>query len=264
MRAVVVLLIAAGCGRLGFGSSETADGALPIGDAMEGDGFVGDGRGADAPMLACPPGLDLCDDFEDPILDGTIWTADPMVSLDTTRAHRGAKSVHVHMPALAAGSGNYQTLQEQQTTTSGATTFWVRAWFWLSALPAGANGLELVTAERPGSAGDYMFVFADGASVYSQFDLKSRNSATTVPTGTWFCVVWKVVRATTATGSIALSGDAPALTLTDTITDSASMPINVVNLGLGFSSTNQPDAQPALDLWIDDVIVDSSAVSCSD
>ncbi|NVB83606.1 MAG: hypothetical protein HOV81_34850 [Kofleriaceae bacterium] len=257
MRAVVVLLVAAGCGRLGFGSTDARD------DAVASDGASSDAT-RDGASVGCSPAFDLCDDFEGPTLDGAIWTADSMVTLDTTRAHRGAKSVHVHMPSLAAGSGDYQTLRETTTITSGATTFWVRAWFWLSALPAGGNGLELVTAERPGSAGDYLFVFSDRTALYTQFVAASQTAMATVPTGTWFCAVWKVVRATNATGSIALSGDAPAITLANTTTDSATLPMTVVNLGIGFSGTNLPVAQPALDLWIDDVIAHSSPVGCTD
>src|SRR5690242_5454600 len=121
MRAVVEiglawLVVATGCGRLGFGSSEVGDGAVAVGDADTADDAASDGPTADGPTAACPPGLDLCDDFESAALDA-VWMADPMVSLDTTRAHRGTTSVHVHMPALAAGSGNYQTLHETQTIT---------------------------------------------------------------------------------------------------------------------------------------------------
>lgn len=260
MRGVaVVLVVVAGCGRLGFGTSDPSDGAPH--DGPRGDG-LGDATG-DGSTVACSPDFDLCDGFEGTTLDGAIWAAEPMVTLDATRAHRGAQSIHVHSPAFAANTGSYTTLQETRTVTIGGT-FWVRAWFWLSALPAGQNGLELITAERPGSAGDYLFVRSNRTSVYSQFADNSQSSATTIPTGTWFCAIWQVVRSTSATGSLTLSGDAPAITYANAVTDSAASPMTVVTMGLGFSSTNVPVAQPALDLWIDDVIADSSAVSCAD
>jgi hypothetical protein len=257
--AFAVLVVAAGCGRLGFDPYGTADGSLRDVSAGEGDTPSGDGPGA----VACSPAFDLCDDFEAESLDTSLWTADAMVTLDTTRAHRGGQSVHVHMPAFAPDTGHYQTLAETQTIMT-STTFWVRAWFWLSALPAAGNGLELMTAERPGSAGDYVFVFSDSTHVYSQYDLSSRISATTVPTGSWFCVVWKVVRSTSASGSLETSGDVPALALTNIQTDSSSSPMTVLTLGLGFASSNTPSAQPALDLWIDDVIAHSAPVTCAD
>jgi hypothetical protein len=260
--AVVIVVVVAGCGRFGFGTSDpSGDASGSAVDSAPRDG-LGDTMG-DGAAVACAPGLDLCDGFEEPTLDGAIWDTDPMVTLDTTRAHRGAQSIHVHSPAFAANTGSYTTLRETRTITIGGT-FWVRAWFWLSALPAGQNGLELITAERPGSAGDYLFVRSDRTSVYSQFADNSQSSMTTLPTGTWVCTIWKVVRSTSATGSLTLSGDAPAITFSNAVTDSTAMPMTVVTMGLGFSGTNVPVAQPALDLWIDDVIADSSPVSCTD
>ncbi len=87
---------------------------------------------------------------------------------------------------------------------------------------------------------------------------------TTVPTGSWFCVVWKVVRSTSTSGSLETSGDVPALALANIQTDSASSPMTVLTLGLGFASSNTPSAQPALDLWVDDVIAHSAPVTCAD
>lgn len=253
MRAALLLIVAAGCGRLGFG--EPADAAL-------GDGMTGDAAG-DAAEVACSPAFELCDGFEANTLDSTIWTAGAMVTLDSTRAHRGTRSVHVHMPALAAGTNSYQTLNETRTVTSGATTFWIRGWFWLSALPAGANGMELISAERPSTAGDYVFVFSDSTHIYTQFANASRTAMTTVPIGSWFCVIFKVVRSTGATGLLALSGDAPALTLANVQTDAAP-PMTVVTIGIGFSAGNVPVPQPALDLWVDDVIAHPAPVTCAD
>ena len=258
--ALVVLVVAAGCGRFGFDSHGSADGSLADGSGVPGDDADAPDDGA---AVGCSSAFDLCDDFEAPALNAAIWATDPMVSLDTARAHRGSQSVHIHMPAFAPNTGNYQTLGETQTSAS-STTFWVRAWFWLSALPASGNGLELMTAEQPGFAGDYVFMFSDSTHVYSQFDLSSMSAMTPVPIGTWFCVVWKVVRSTASSGSLEISGDVPALALGDIQTDSASNPITLVTLGMGFAGSNTPSAQPALDLWIDDVIAHSAPVSCAE
>ncbi|MDB4964246.1 MAG: hypothetical protein JWP01_4245 [Myxococcales bacterium] len=38
----------------------------------------------------------------------------------------------------------------------------------------------------------------------------------------------------------------------------------MVTFGIGFAGSNTPVAQPALDLWIDDVIVDPDPVTCAD
>ncbi|HEY5952524.1 MAG TPA: hypothetical protein VIV40_43795 [Kofleriaceae bacterium] len=254
MRRLWLLVVLAGCGRFGFGSSDKPDSA--IGDAPR------DGP-ADAPTLTCLPSYSVCDGFEGPSIDSSTWMVDPMIAIDTTRAHRGASSLHVHAQAFAAGQGSYTSLFETKTLVSGATTFWVRGWFWLSALPAPGNGMELITAERPGSAGDYVFVFSNRTSVYSQFDLSSQEAMVAVPAASWFCVVFKIVRSTTASGALEASGDIPPLALTGVITDAA-QPMTQVTLGMGFASSNVLTAQPALDLWIDDVIVHTSPLTCSD
>lgn len=253
---VAVALWAAGCGRFGFGSEDRSDGA--IGDGRR---DVADVAGDTGPSAACLSAA-VCTDFEGPSLPAP-WMADPMVTLDTTRAHRGMQSVHVHSPAFAANTGSYQDLSESQTVSAGFNPFWVRAWLWLSALPATNNAMELITAERPSSAGDYVFVHSDRTDVYSQFDLTVMNTPTLVPTGTWTCLIWKVTRDSGTAGKLELSGDV-TVALTGSKTDSATMPMQYVVIGLGYSSTNVSSAQPAQDLWIDDVIVSASAVTCAD
>ena len=261
---VAAIVVRAGCGRWGFGSDESDGGsgsdALVDPDALPGDGAQGDTPTGDAaPSCA---GYDICDGFEAPTF-AALWSPDSMVTLDTSKAHRGTRSVHVHMPAFSANTGDYQTLNQTQTPMT-STTFWIRAWFWLSALPANGNGMELISAERPSSAGDYLFVFNDATHIYSQFGQDSKITMTTAPLGQWFCVVFKIVRSTGTGGSLDLTGDIATLSLPNTQTDSSTNPMNVVTMGMGFASSNTPSAQPALDLWIDDVIVNDAAVSCTD
>jgi hypothetical protein len=252
MRRAWVLVVLAGCGRLGFedqpggGDAAVVDGSSATGDAG----------------LTCLPSYSVCDDFEAPVVNTETWQVDSMIAIDTARAHRGASSLHVHMPAFDVGQGNYQFIADAKTVMT-ASTFWVRGWFWLSALPAGTNGLELITAELPGAAGDYVFVRSNRTTVYSQFNDTSNSSAVTAPVNNWFCVLFKVVRSTASTGSLEMSGDVPTVTLPNVRTDGAP-PMDRINLGIGFSSTNVTSAQPAMDLWIDDVIIDDAALTCAD
>ncbi len=253
----LVLVAAAGCGRLRFTEAVPGDGA-PGGDGAN----PGDGAAGDAQAVACSELFDICDGFEEG-LDTSLWMTDVGVTRDTTFAHRGSASIRVQTPAFGPSQDMYRALAEAQTIASGATTFWVRGWYWLSALPAGNNGMELVTAERPGDQGNYMFVYADRSTVYSQFDDVSRGTDV-VPVASWFCLVFKVVRSTAANGSLELSGDVGPAVLPDVVTDSSTSPITEVQFGIGFASPNVPDVQPALELWIDDVIVHSAPVTCSD
>jgi hypothetical protein len=256
----LAVLLASGC-RFRFTEGDRGDGAIGSDDAAA-DGTTGDDALIDSgPSAACTSAA-ICDGFESGL--GSMWVADPMVSIDTTRAHRGTQSVKVHSPAFGANTGSYQSIAESQTITSGINPFYVRAWLWLSALPAFDNGLELMSAERPSSgSGIYVFVHADSTKVYSQLDTKIQSTATLVPTAGWFCLVWKVTRNTGTSGALELSGDVN-VTLMNTKTDSSTLPLQYVVIGLGYSSTNNPVPQPAQDLWIDDVIVSATPVGCAD
>lgn len=254
-----MLVLASACGRFGFHGQPSQDSGS-LGD----DDAPGDGVGGDGPIV-CPAGLGVCDGFEGTQL-ASIWMADPMVALDTTRAHRGTSSVHVHSPAFAANAGSYQALFAS-ASVAPSTTFYLRGWFWLSSLPAANNGLELLTAEHPGSStGDYVFVQDFRTTVYTQLDSMSDETPTTVPTGQWFCLIWKVVKDTGSAGSLSLTGDVAGINLSEPLaqTDSTSFPITMITLGLGFAATNTPSNQPALDLWIDDVIIDANALTCQE
>jgi hypothetical protein len=259
MRGLALLVAIAGCGRFGFGSVADLDAAADDGAPRDG---TNDSPSGDA-APACSPTFDLCDGFEAATIDTTTWSVDAMVTLDSTRAHRGSKSVHVHTAAFSANTSSYTNLAETKTI-AGSTTFWVRSWFWLSGLPATNNGMELISAEQSGVGGDYVFVFSDSTHIYTQFGNDSQVSMTTVPIGSWFCVVWKVVRSTSTTGSLDLTGDVATLSLPNVKTDSATAPMDVLVFGMGFASSNTPTTQPALDLWIDDVIVDGAPLTCAD
>jgi hypothetical protein len=154
-----------------------------------------------------------------------------------------------------------------RTLASAVETFWVRGWFLMTDLPAGANAMELLSAEQTTSPRDglYVFVRSDRTSLFNQFDGASASHTTPVPVGTWFCLVWRVSRATMATGVLSLSGTAvePAIMLTDTTTDSAP-PVLGLSFGIHLPGIHVGVPQPALDVWIDDVIVHSGPVTCDD
>ena len=214
---------------------------------------------------SCTAMFDLCDGFEAPALDTSLWSPSPGATRDTTRAHRGAASLHVSVPALTTGRGGGATVTETRTFTSAASTLWVRAWFWLSSLPADTNALELASVEQTmGGQGDYLFARSNTTEVYSDFDLQITGTGVAAPTDGWFCVVWTITRSTTKTGELDLSSDVlPMIALHNTITD-AQPSIGRLRLGLNFASTNVKVNQPAIEAWVDDVIVDPRPVTCAD
>jgi hypothetical protein len=133
------------------------------------------------------------------------------------------------------------------------------------ALPVGTNGLELLVTEQTTAMpnGDFLFIRSTHETLFSQFSNMVVSNATPPPVDTWLCILWSVARATTAVGTIDLEADLGTLILPAQITDGVP-PISSVGFGVGFSGPNVAAAQPALDLWIDDVIVNDTPLTCAD
>jgi hypothetical protein len=249
------VLLSAGCGRLEFD-------AVDIGDASvdgAGDGYF---DASDGPTAACIDSHQLCDDFEAPTIR-SFWTQqDPGTSVDRTMAHRGLASLHVHSDALAVGTTAYTTIQQTDTLALGDRTFHVRAWVRLGSLPS--NPMELIDATQPGTDNvDALFVLEDTMAVYSQFADITRVNTAPAPVGTWFCVLWTVTRDPGTAGSISLAGDVPPAQLSNVQTDGVP-PIESLGLGIGFAGTQLMVAQPAMDIWLDDVIIDNAPLTCAE
>lgn len=249
MRWLLVLLATSGCGRFGFETERVTDGDAGAIDAI-----------IDGPPSVTCARADLCDGFEAG-LDAGTWSSAGTVVIDQNRAHRGSASARVTTPALNPNQNGYSTIYESRTLVPGET-FWVRGWYFLSGLPAGANGMELVVAGQLGGSGDFVFVFGDGTHLYSQFAELSQITPDVVPVGQWFCVIMKVVPGTTS-GSLEMTGDLSPLTLANVATD-GTPPLDYIGLGIGFASNNVATQQPSLTLWIDDVLIDRAPVTCAD
>jgi hypothetical protein len=247
----VVVLVPA-CGRFGFDDHSAA-------------GDAGDAPRADVPgapdAFVCP--YELCDGFEGTSFD-PVWTALPGASLDNTVFHRGTQSAHFHSNALTSGQNAYVQIMQSSTLPLGATTFYVRAWVRLSSVPANGNGMELITAEQSSSVNeDAVFLHATTLDLYEQWTDSGQATLAPAPTNTWFCLLWSVTRNTGTSGSEMLAGDVGPITLTNVPTDGAPL-ISVMGFGLNFAGTNVVNAQPAMDGWIDDVLIASTPLTCAE
>jgi len=251
VRLALAAVLLTGCGRLSF-------------DAR-GDGSVnGDDDGprdsvADAKVCTQL----LCDAFEAPAL-APIWTpfmaANATVMLDPTMAHGGASSLHFHLPATASNVGSRALINQASTLPS---PIYVRAFVRLTAVAALNNRIELMlVAENTTNQENAVMLMNNGLAVYNQWTDGTINNAALPPTNTWLCLTWHVARATTATGSLTLAGDVPPAGLSNVPTDGPAL--EVMGFGLVLYGQNQPSAQSALDLWLDDLIVDDAPVTCSD
>lgn len=255
---VAVLLVATACGRIDFGTVADA-GASATGDTLD----AAD-AGPDARTFSCA-GYLICDDFEGSI--GPEWTADLGVALDTTTAHRGASSVRMRMPALQAGEDRSVRLVNMTTLATVPAALWVRGWFRASGLPVSTNALELISIDRDGGgpAADYVFLRSDRAQVYNAPSLLQDSTSAPAPLDTWFCVAFEVQFATSATGSLEMTSDIlDTISLTGVATNDATEPVDGLGVGPYFTGTNVDVPQPSFDIWVDDLIVHTSEITCDD
>jgi hypothetical protein len=221
------------------------------------DGGTGD-QGARDGGSGC--NVALCEDFEAPTLDPR-WFSSGNVSLDTTVAHRGSRSLKLHVDALTPLASGGAFIRDTALLPAIGNTVWVRAFFRVSALPVGGDNMQILALEQATGNidGDYLFLRGNGASIYSQFANQSANGNPGVQTNVWFCAIWQVVLATTATGSMAMSGDLPARSLSNLATQGTPA-VTRLELGPWFSST--ATGQLAMDVWLDDLLVDASPLDC--
>jgi hypothetical protein len=253
MRWLCVLLLCA-CGRVGF---------APHDDGSLGGGSDGAGGGSDAAAFTCA-GFQLCEDFEGPT--DPAWTSDPSVVLDSTIRHRGASSMRMHMSPLNAGQQGSSRMWETVTLSPVPSETWVRAWMRMSSAPTATNALELISIDHDGGGGaaDYVFSRSGAVEVFVEPQGTQAGTPGPAPTDTWFCLVFHVVFSTTTSGSLELTGTFAPPAIGSATTNDSAQPVDTIGVGPYFSGTNVDVAQPAFDVWVDDVIVHDSPVTCAD
>ena len=240
----------------------------PLSGQLAGQCWIPADGGTDDGMdggTGCLPSYLVCDGFETPTLDPR-WFSDGQVVRDTSTMHRGNASLHLYTNGLAMGTGTSSRIWEQTTLAGAPASFWARGWFRISRIPEpSVNAVVLLTADNQSTTGDMVFIRAiDDLLMGSDFASQGSTGGH-LPTNTWFCLIWHVDRSTTATGSLELSGDQfPAFSLPNVITDDGASPIANLRFGLLWRSMEVVVAQPAVDLWIDDIITSTTPVSCLD
>jgi hypothetical protein len=247
-------------------SSGSHDGSGSNSSSSSGGDSSGGSSGGQDAGTDCPGTFVLCDGFENG-LDTAVWTmestndANQSISVvtDPTHAHSGTHSLHVHVAALTT---SVYVQPELHTTkgfpSSGARYF--RAWYLLSSYPG--VGAQMTTPFGTSGVGGFGFD-SNGflnAGVVNTGTPNDYNypSTTSLPTNTWTCIELMTnpsagslgqqqVYVDSTTPVTALSGTADMGTLT------------MLYLGLEYGG---PSSSP-VDLWIDDLAVDSTYVGCS-
>jgi len=249
---VVAVTVVAACGHVDF------DGIRMLGDgAGSGDGSASDGS------QDCSALYELCDGFEGTSF-AAVWMVTSNVTIDTTVAHRGASSMHAQTPIVPIGTNSYRQLRQTTTLALDDPTFYVRAWVRISAMPV--VNMSFIAVEQSGGPDneDAFVLRPTDLAIYSQFANNSNGNGTRPPLDTWFCVLWTVHRDTGNAGSIMLGGDEPPAPPLNNLQTDAASPIAIMDFGIAFAGSVVTQQQPAMDVWVDDVIVSSFAVTCAD
>jgi hypothetical protein len=213
----------------------------------------------DGPAV-CPG--QYCAGFDDgtygPFAQDTLENS--TVAIDNSFSFRGSSSVHFHTNASA---GPTECISQIYATGAGATDFFVRAWMYLQppSLPVMMRYMLASETVSPYS-GTGLITDTDGKlAQYNSIAVDETKSASALPTGRWVCVEWEVLVGNPGTLRLWLD-DAAVNDLTVNERTDPGAPLSRLALGLWvYSST--PGARPAVDLWMDEIVVDTKRVGCA-
>jgi hypothetical protein len=228
----------------------------------------GDGRGdacEGAVGCAALTRVPFCDDFENG-LSNTRWRLDRQdpaileINSDARFVHRGTQSLHLRTPAVPSGGQGGVDLSEIATFPdfADAASFWVRAWIWLPHPPAGSDEVRLFVADNGpvGTVGIGVAIAANHTAIGSWVGAGGSVSGAPPGYGEWTCYVWRV----DLSGSQSLSGvNIPSL---GPLMAPTQPPGKLAQLGVGPFIYHPTTAQPAFDMYVDDVFLDTQPVTC--
>ncbi|MDB4965427.1 MAG: hypothetical protein JWN44_1116 [Myxococcales bacterium] len=236
------------------------------GDQADADGDGrGDACGGSVTACAAATRVPFCDDFETG-LSASRWrqgrgdaTGIIEINSDARFVHRGTQSLHLRTPAIPVGGSGGVDISEVATfpAFADAASFWVRVWMWLPHPPAGSDDVRILVADNAvTTAGIGVSVAGNRTSLSSWIGSGGKLSGAAPGYGEWTCYVWRVDLA----GSLSLSGvQVPSLGPLMTTTQP---PAKLDQLGIGLFFYQPVTAQPPFDLYVDDVLLDTSPVTC--
>jgi hypothetical protein len=216
------------------------------------------GVGADLGPSLCPAGLLLCDGFESATVDSR-WTTiatNGQLQPDDSRAFRGARSLHVHKPAITVAGTN--TSDFLQAASPALTPFYMRGFVYLPS-PA-PQGFAIFMGSENGSGGVDFVLQKGHVGINDWFSGGGTTDSTTaMPLDRWVCVELGIVP---SAGKLDLRLWLDDTEINDARLPAVSIPTGARNFQVGFG-TNNPPAMPAVDYWLDEVAVDGSQIGCS-
>lgn len=250
----LVIVLAAGCGRLGFDDQATAPRTDAAGatDALE--------RPDAAALLPCSvtyPGALLCEGFEatDVAWDYTV-IEQGTVARTMTRAASGVAALEVTTTDAAAfkyarwgRNGVFPAL------TSGDV--YVREWLWLDGSTAVTDQLSVLVFGQGAMPFPSANLLLTPGAMALRVDSVGTPTALEFPRDRWVCVgIHLVIDATAGSSELSLDGTVVASrTGIDTLVAGG---FTNLDAGVHYASTTQAAAK----LWIDEIVADTQPVAC--
>jgi hypothetical protein len=198
--------------------------------------------------------IPFCDGFES-LTVLPVWTQTILngtVSIDTGVAYRGKQSLHLRGASVLANQP-VRAYVTENVVLAGGGRYYLRAFAKLAAAPT-------ATASLLQAAGGLLRVVVTPSGVYQASDDvagASASSTVTVPFGSWTCLEWRID--VQAAGALALDGDgAPLVSLPGVDTRNSA----TVGFTVGLDVAPAAATTPVLDLWIDDLLIDTQPIGC--
>jgi hypothetical protein len=228
----------------------------------------------------CPGSFLLCDGFESEAISSSRWSLPDQsdtrqaITVDTAFAHRGTYALHVHVNSL--NDGVYLSSVVKETSTFPNSLLYLRAWVLLSAYSnIDDTGLVFLQSTANGqSASGGMGYMPNGvywSSVANSggFDFLHQSSAT-LPVGlsssNWTCIEMEVDTSYASPNTDGLmqvwhgTGTSPDGVLTGT---AKLQSLDAIAFGTYFTPPSGGTPSPAIDLYIDDIAVDTTFIDCN-
>jgi hypothetical protein len=216
-------------------------------------------HGADlAPtMSGCDPTkVILCEGFETDLSRWASILNMGTVTIDTTHVYSGKSALKAHTDAVASGGANAAIASSAGLP---ASDYFVRAWIYV---PSGFDNTPVTLSDVAQNGPTYHAVNLqleqNGLSTYNSLvGSVYHGVAGTVARDTWTCVEWEARFGSSGAVNVWLDDSAlTAISLPDDLSGSPAPS----QLQLGIAS--EASGTAARDLWLDDVVVNSSRIGC--
>jgi hypothetical protein len=267
----------------------TGGGGSPSGAGAGGSGGAGGAGGGAAAVALCPEGSLFCADFEAAALGalGAPWRTDTnaaTVNVDEMQAFSGSKAVHVNAPQPGTYHRGYFALDQGSAAgifPAVAQEMYGRAMVYLAVLPNADVHWTFIQGE--GRAADnthnalyrYGGQHQNGAQLMANYETTMPvrsdcwdHSATLMPVAEWACVEWRFVVASnemqfwlngSELGDIHVTGMGEGCVAND-LAGQWIAPPAFQTLYLGWEHYQQ--TMNPIDVWMDDIVVDTKRVGC--